>query len=58
MLRDDFFLDCQEAGELCHAMIGQAQIGDMPSFSNTMQMGFNGLKASDAAMKHMIILVN
>ncbi len=36
--------------------INQAQIGDMPSFGTTMQMGLDGLKASDAASKHMIII--
>ncbi len=38
------------------ALINQAQIGDMPSFGTTMQMGLNALQASDAAMKHMIII--
>jgi len=33
-----------------------AQIGDMPTFDPTMQMGFDALKASDAATKHMIII--
>lgn len=37
-------------------LINKAQIGDMPSFSTTMQMGLDGLKASDAAMKHMIVI--
>ncbi|MFH1422761.1 MAG: VWA domain-containing protein, partial [Planctomycetota bacterium] len=40
---------------LC-TLINNAQIGDMPSFSNTMKMGLDALKASDAAMKHMIII--
>ena len=37
-------------------LINQAQIGDMPTFGTTMQMGLDALKASDAAMKHMIII--
>ncbi len=37
-------------------LVNKAQIGDMPSFSSTMKMGLTGLKASDAAMKHMIII--
>lgn len=36
--------------------INSAQIGDMPSFVTTMQLGLDGLKASDAAAKHMIII--
>ncbi|MFK7818153.1 MAG: VWA domain-containing protein [Planctomycetaceae bacterium] len=36
--------------------INAAQIGDMPSFDPTMQMGLNALKKSDAAAKHMIII--
>jgi len=37
-------------------LINQAEPGDMPAFGPTMQMGLNGLKASDAAAKHMIII--
>ena len=36
--------------------INQAEPGDMPSFATTMKMGLQGLKASDAALKHMIII--
>tara|TARA_R110002111_G_scaffold153375_1_gene220180 strand:- start:142022 stop:145066 length:3045 start_codon:yes stop_codon:yes gene_type:complete len=36
--------------------INGAQIGDMPSFANTMQLGLAGLIKSDAATKHMIII--
>lgn len=36
--------------------INAAEIGDMPAFATTMQMGFDALKASDAAAKHMIII--
>jgi uncharacterized membrane protein/Mg-chelatase subunit ChlD len=37
-------------------LINNAQIGDMPSFSTTMKMGLDGLSASDAATKHMIVI--
>jgi len=37
-------------------LINQAQIGDMPGFGATMQMGLDALQASDAAAKHMIII--
>lgn len=36
--------------------INGAQIGDMPEFTGTMQMGLDGLIASDAASRHMIII--
>lgn len=36
--------------------INAAVIGDMPAFGPTMQIGLNGLKKSDAATKHMIII--
>ncbi len=36
--------------------INAAQIGDMPSFTPTMQAALAGLKKSDAATKHMIII--
>lgn len=36
--------------------INQATIGDMPSFATTMRLGLEGLKKSDAATKHMIII--
>jgi len=36
--------------------INGAQIGDMPSFANTMQLGLTGLIKSDASTKHMIII--
>jgi len=36
--------------------INQAQLGDMPSFVPTMQLALQGLKNSDAALKHMIII--
>lgn len=37
-------------------LINKAEIGDMPSFGGTMKMGLDGLNASDAAMKHMIVI--
>ncbi|QDT64805.1 VWA domain-containing protein [Calycomorphotria hydatis] len=36
--------------------IEAAEIGDMPDFDSTMRMGLEGLKKSDAATKHMIII--
>lgn len=36
--------------------INGAQIGDMPSFVSTMQLGLQGLIKSDASTKHMIII--
>ena len=36
--------------------INGAQIGDMPDFTSTMEMGLKGLKKSDAASRHMIII--
>ncbi|MBL4700824.1 MAG: VWA domain-containing protein, partial [Phycisphaeraceae bacterium] len=36
--------------------INSAQIGDMPSFSSSMQKALTGFKNSDAAQKHMIII--
>lgn len=37
-------------------LINQCVPSDMPSFESIMQMGFAGLKADDAASKHMIII--
>ena len=36
--------------------INAAEIGDMPSFTDTMELGLEGLKKSDAASRHMIII--
>lgn len=36
--------------------INAAQIGDMPEFTPTMQMGLKALTESDAASRHMIII--
>ncbi|MBW3540175.1 MAG: VWA domain-containing protein [Planctomycetes bacterium] len=38
--------------------VNGAEPGDMPFFGSTMQMGLAGLKASDAAMKHMVIITD
>ncbi len=37
-------------------LLQQAQPGDMPSFATTMQMACDGLLASDAAARHLIII--
>jgi len=37
-------------------LINQCEPSDMPSFQSIMTMGLAGLKASDAAAKHMIII--
>ena len=37
-------------------LINGASIGDMPSFENTMRLGLMGLKKSDSATRHMIII--
>ncbi|MAT14210.1 MAG: hypothetical protein CMJ46_02960 [Planctomyces sp.] len=42
--------------EMMAQKINSAQIGDMPSFATTMQMGYDGLVKSDASAKHMIII--
>ncbi|MFY9256053.1 MAG: VWA domain-containing protein [Fuerstiella sp.] len=36
--------------------INAAQIGDMPEFTSTMELGLKGLLKSDAASRHMIII--
>ncbi|MCA9039472.1 MAG: VWA domain-containing protein [Planctomycetaceae bacterium] len=42
--------------EMMAQKINSAQIGDMPSFATTMEMGFKALSESDASAKHMIII--
>lgn len=37
-------------------LINNCEPGDMPDFQTSMQMGLDGLKESDAAVKHMIII--
>jgi Ca-activated chloride channel homolog len=37
-------------------LINNAEPGDMPDFQTGMQMAFNALKASDAAVKHTIVI--
>jgi uncharacterized membrane protein/Mg-chelatase subunit ChlD len=39
-----------------YSRIDQASPGDMPSFDPTIQLAYDGLKASDAMVKHMIII--
>ena len=55
---EDWIFKLTPAGEYEKLVvkINDAQIGDMPSFVNTMQMGLKELIASDAAAKHMIII--
>jgi len=55
---EDWIFELTPAGqyEKLVPLVTGAMIGDMPSFQNTMQMGLNGLKKSDAATKHMIII--
>jgi uncharacterized membrane protein len=56
--REQWLFPLTPAGEYNKlvTLINRAQIGDMLSFTTTMQMGLNALKANDAAMKHMIII--
>ncbi|MEZ6049090.1 MAG: VWA domain-containing protein [Planctomycetaceae bacterium] len=42
--------------EMMAQRINSAQIGDMPSFATTMQMAYDGLRASDASARHLIII--
>jgi uncharacterized membrane protein/Mg-chelatase subunit ChlD len=37
-------------------LINRAEPGDMPDFQTPMQLGLTGLQASDAALKHMIVI--
>lgn len=55
---EDWIFELTPAGEYERLvpLIDGAQVGDMPSFQNTMQLGLNGLRQSDAATKHMIII--
>ncbi len=55
---EDWLFELTPAGEYekLVPLIEGAQIGDMPSFQSTMEMGLAGLKKSDAATKHMIII--
>lgn len=55
---DSWLFPLTPAGEYDRlvTLINGAQIGDMPMFQPTMQMGLTGLKNSDAATKHMIII--
>jgi len=55
---DQWVFPLTPASEYDHlvTLINQCEPSDMPSFQSIMQMGFTGLKASDAAAKHMIII--
>jgi len=37
-------------------LINKAEPGDMPDFQTPMQLAFTGLKANDAALKHLIVI--
>lgn len=55
---EDWIFELTPAGkyEELVPLIDGAWVGDMPSFQTTMQLGLAGLKQSDAATKHMIII--
>jgi uncharacterized membrane protein len=55
---DQWVFPMTPASEYEHmvTLINQCEPSDMPSFQSIMKMGFTGLKASDAAAKHMIII--
>lgn len=55
---EDWLFELTPAGryEELVPLIEGAQIGDMPSFQTTMELGLAGLQKSDAATKHMIII--
>ncbi len=55
---DQWVFPLTPASEYDHlvTLINQCEPSDMPSFQSIMQMGLNGLKASDAAARHMIII--
>lgn len=56
--KDYWIFDLTPAGdfEAIAQKLNNAQLGDMRSFANTMQMGLNSLLKSDASAKHMIII--
>ncbi len=55
---EEWVFNLRPAGEYDQIvpLIEGAEIGDMPSFANTMQLGLVGLQDSDASAKHMIII--
>ncbi|MEZ5943307.1 MAG: VWA domain-containing protein [Planctomycetaceae bacterium] len=55
---EQWIFDLTPAGEYEKLVpkINSASIGDMPAFGPTMQIALNGLKKSDAAAKHLIII--
>jgi len=55
---EKWIFELRSAGEYDQIapLIDGAEIGDMPSFASTMQLGLTGLQESDASAKHMIII--
>lgn len=55
---EDWIFELTPAGDydVMVPKINAAAIGDMPAFGPTMEIGLKGLKKSDAATKHMIII--
>lgn len=55
---EDWIFPLTPAGEYDKLVpqINAAEVGDMPSFQNTMQLAHAGLKKSDAATKHLIVI--
>lgn len=55
---DSWIFPLTPAGEYDRlaTLINNAQPGDMPSYDSIMTAGLKGLKASDAATKHMIVI--
>ena len=56
--KDQWIFPLTPAGQYdkLEPLIESASPADMPSFVSTMQMAYNGLIASDAATKHLIII--
>ena len=55
---EKWIFELRPAGEFneIKPLVEGAQIGDMPSFARTMELGLAGLQDSDASAKHMIII--
>ena len=56
--RDKWIFPLTPAGQYAKLvpLINAAEIGDMPGFGPTMQMGLTALKNSNAAARHMIVI--
>ncbi len=56
--KDDWIFELMPVSEYdtMVPLINNANIGDMPGFGNTMTMAFNGLRKSNASVKHVIII--